>query len=52
MNHSEAPNVGMNPSGAADNLALRDIASGEELICDYRTFDAEWKEKLGLQCGC
>jgi SET domain-containing protein len=52
MNHSENPNVGMNPSGAADNLALRDIASGEELTCDYRTFDADWREKLGLPCDC
>ncbi len=47
MNHSDHPNVGMNPNGNTENLALRDIAAGEELTCDYRTFDAEWREKLG-----
>lgn len=49
MNHSDDPNVGMNPNGSTENLALRDIAAGEELTCDYRTFDAEWREKLGLE---
>lgn len=47
MNHSAAPNVGMNPNGNTENLALRDLAAGEELTCDYRTFDADWREKLG-----
>jgi uncharacterized protein len=47
MNHSAAPNVGMNPSGNTENLALRDLAAGEELTCDYCTFDADWREKLG-----
>jgi uncharacterized protein len=46
MNHRDDPNVGMNPSGAAAMIALRDIAGGEELTCDYRTFDLEWAEKL------
>ena len=46
MNHSDNPNVGMNPGGAADNLALRAIAAGEELTCDYRSFDLEWQAKL------
>jgi hypothetical protein len=46
MNHSEAPNVGMNPDGTSTCLALRDIAAGEELVCDYREFDLEWPEKL------
>jgi len=49
MNHSDHPNVGMNPNGNTENLALRDIAAGEELTCDYRTFDAEWRNKLGRQ---
>ena len=47
MNHSATPNVGMNPNGNTENLALRDLAAGEELTCDYRTFDADWREKLG-----
>jgi SET domain-containing protein len=47
MNHSEEPNVGMHPSGSTENVALRDIAAGEELTCDYRSFDLEWAAKLG-----
>jgi uncharacterized protein len=49
MNHSANPNVGMNPDGSANNLALCPIAPGEELTCDYRTFDAEWQLK-GIAC--
>jgi uncharacterized protein len=45
MNHSASPNVGMNPDGSATNLALREIVRGEELTCDYRTFDADWRLK-------
>ncbi len=49
MNHSASPNTGA-PSGAAPpitTVALRDIAAGEELTCDYRAFDAEAAIKLG-----
>lgn len=46
MNHSATPNVGMNPDGSLTCVALRPVAAGEELTCDYRTFDAEWKLKL------
>ena len=46
MNHADAANVGMNPDGSYTCIALRDIAAGEELTCDYRTFDAEWRLKL------
>jgi SET domain-containing protein len=46
MNHSDTPNVGINPDGTATCLALREIAAGEELVCDYREFDLEWPEKL------
>ena len=51
MNHSETPNVGMNPDGTSTVLALRDIAEGEELTCDYRSFDADWRDKLPPVCG-
>jgi len=37
MNHSNDPNL-EEVDGA--NYALRDIAPGEELTCDYRVFDA------------
>lgn len=46
MNHSDTPNVGMHPDGSTENVALRDIAAGEELTCDYRSFDAAWRVKL------
>ena len=50
FNHSEDPNTGMVPSASGEllYLALRDIREGEELTCDYRAFDPDWKVKLGL----
>jgi uncharacterized protein len=48
MNHSPNPNTTMDPDGSSENVALRDIAAGEELTCDYAGFDLQWKEKLGL----
>ena len=49
MNHSPNPNTGALP-GATEpvtTVALRDIAEGEELTCDYRAFDADVAWKLG-----
>jgi SET domain-containing protein len=51
MNHSESPNVGMNPNGSLTCIALRPIAAGEELTCDYRTFDLDWPIKLAPPCN-
>ena len=48
MNHSTDPNTSMHPDGTSENVALRDIAAGEELTCDYRGFDLEWRAKLGV----
>lgn len=49
MNHSETPNVGgdyeQEPVFGVD-VALQDIAVGEELTCDYRTFDRLDRERL------
>lgn len=43
MNHSDNPNV----DGAGDkNIAARDIRAGEELTCDYHSFDLSSGEKL------
>lgn len=50
MNHAEAPNTaGVHEDGAIDgyDVAVRDIKKGEELTCDYRTFDATVEMKLG-----
>ena len=37
MNHSDDPNTDCE----VDTIALRDIAAGEELLCDYRQFDPD-----------
>src|SRR5262245_14008058 len=49
FNHADQPNTAsMMPStGGHIDVATRDIAIGEELTCDYRTFDRDWKTKLG-----
>jgi SET domain-containing protein len=44
FNHSDTPNTG-SLSDVID-IALSDIQPGDELTCDYRTFDAEWQLKL------
>lgn len=49
MNHSPSPNTGASGDAVppVTTVALRDIAAGEELTCDYFAFDAEAAEKLG-----
>lgn len=49
MNHSASPNTGAAGAGGGEvmTVALRDLAAGEELTCDYRTFDAAAAQKLG-----
>jgi SET domain-containing protein len=49
FNHSDEPNTAsVQPSpGDEVDVATRDISQGEELTCDYRTFDRDWKKKLG-----
>ena len=37
MNHSEAPNTDF--SGFDHGFAIRDIAQGEEITCNYHEFD-------------
>lgn len=48
MNHSLTPNTGASPSSPPPitTVALRDIAAGEELTCNYFTFDADAARKL------
>lgn len=48
MNHSQSPNTGAPPDVTPPivTIALRDIAAGEELTCDYWKFDVCAKEKL------
>jgi SET domain-containing protein len=40
MNHSDQPNIS---SALDENYALKDIAEGEEILCDYHEFDIEFK---------
>jgi SET domain-containing protein len=50
MNHADDPNTaGIHEPGSIEgfDVAIRDIAAGEELTCDYRTFDAHVDLKLG-----
>lgn len=50
MNHADDPNTeGVHVSGAIEgyDVATRDIRAGEEMTCDYRTFDAHVDRKLG-----
>lgn len=50
MNHADDPNTaGVHESGSIEgfDVATRDITAGEELTCDYRTFDAHVDVKLG-----
>ena len=41
-NHSETPNMSISGD---QNFALRDIAAGEEITCDYREFDIDFKSR-------
>lgn len=50
MNHADNPNTeGIHEPGAIEgyDIATRDIRAGEEMTCDYRTFDAHVDRKLG-----
>lgn len=49
MNHSTNPSTGAPASAQppVTTVALRDIAVGEELTCNYFAFDAEAANKLG-----
>jgi hypothetical protein len=48
MNHSDQPNCADQfIDGVSANVALRDIAAGEELTCNYYDFDLDVGDKLG-----
>lgn len=51
MNHAAEPNTGTPATSESPvtTIALRDIAQGEELTCDYFAFDAEARRKLGME---
>ncbi len=50
INHHSTPNTGA-PAEASEpvtTVALRDIAAGEEITCNYFSYDADTPWKLGL----
>jgi uncharacterized protein len=49
MNHSCAPNVGV--IGDSFEIALRDIAAGEELVVDYGIYELREYESFLCCCG-
>ena len=48
FNHADYPNTRSVVTAAGDevDVAIRDISTGEELTCDYRLFDRDWRSKL------
>lgn len=50
MNHSDSPNLYDSPDNLQE-IALRDIEVGEELTCNYYSFDLHATEKLGSGLG-
>jgi len=51
LNHSDQPNTVDMPGPEGCTIATRDIPIGEELTCDYQTFDADFREKLLRDSG-
>jgi hypothetical protein len=53
INHSPSPNTGALPDAKPPvvTVALRDVAAGEELTCNYHDYDADTPWKLGLVPG-
>lgn len=52
MNHSDSPNVKGDYEREpvfGEDVACRDIAAGEELTCDYRTFDRMDRQQLHFE---
>lgn len=47
MNHADVPNVVQADESGMTYVAARDIEAGEELTCDYYSFDLEARRKLG-----
>jgi SET domain-containing protein len=50
INHTTEPNTGAPevPRSPVTTVALRDIAAGEEITCNYFNYDADTPWKLGL----
>jgi SET domain-containing protein len=49
MNHSESPNTDF--TGFEEGLAIRDIAPGEEITCNYYDFDPSFRGWFSSMAG-
>ena len=49
FNHADTPNTRSLITDLGDevDVAIGNIDAGEELTCDYRIFDRDWRAKLG-----
>jgi hypothetical protein len=47
MNHDDRHNTAAPAVAEQSDFALRDIAAGEEITCNYNLFDGAVEEKLG-----
>ncbi len=47
-NHSNIPNISFDNSSKGVGIAVVDINIGDEITCDYRSFDEGSKENLGF----
>jgi SET domain-containing protein len=47
LNHADTPNLVSGPDDGDTYVAARDIEAGEELTCDYYSFDVDTDRKLG-----
>ena len=48
MNHSLDPNIILDPNGSGNEMAARDIEAGEELTCNYFSFDLDSIERNSI----
>ena len=51
MNHSDTPNLINGEEPLDTNVAVRDIEEGEELTCNYYSFDLDAERKLGTRAA-
>jgi len=54
LNHSCSPSAGIRtrPDGFLDVIAMRPIATGDEIVVDYAMFESEVAVASSVPCGC
>ena len=46
INHSRQPNITSTPE---QDVAARDIAAGEELVCNYEDYESGWFDRRDVK---